>query len=174
MTKRFKQLTEEQKELIIERVSEGDSLRKICDWNKIDFHSVTQELRENEEFNQQYAIARETQADVYAEKIVDELEKIPPMILDQFGNSRIDPAWSAIQRNKIDALKWTASKLKPRIYGDSTTLKGDKDNPLANFGAILDAVSRRIEDRKAKALEIEQKPAMIDITPDSTTEETPI
>jgi hypothetical protein len=43
---------------------------------------------------------------------------------------KIDSGYVAYQKQRIEARKWTAMKLKPRKYGDRLALGGDADNPL--------------------------------------------
>ncbi len=62
-----------------------------------------------------YARAREEQADFYADEIITIADTEPD---------------AAIARVRIDARKWTASKLRPKVYGDRVQHGGDSDNPL--------------------------------------------
>ena len=88
------------------RISEGESLRKICDDAKMPSREIVRRwLRDNDEFVGQYARAREAQADTFASEIVE--------IADTEENAQK-------ARNRIDARKWAASKLRPKVYGDRT------------------------------------------------------
>ena len=51
------------------------------------------------------------------------------------------------QKNRIDARKWVAAKLKPRKYGDKVQLSGDAENPLKVEAdiSIFDTVLKGIE-----------------------------
>ena len=74
-------------------------------------YSTTMEWRaEDAEFADKYARAREDQADYHAEEIVD--------IADAATDANI-------ARLQIDARKWKASKLKPKVYGERINLDGD-------------------------------------------------
>ena len=42
---------------------------------------------------------------------------------------KLDGAFLQWQKNRIDARKWTAMKLKPKKYGDKIALGGDGDAP---------------------------------------------
>ena len=59
---------------------------------------------------------------------------------------RLDSAFLAWQKNRIDARKWTAMKLKPKKYGDRLTHAGDDDSPVVVensinvFGELLKAM----------------------------------
>jgi hypothetical protein len=62
----------------------------------------------NKAFSEQYAQARQKQADSYAD-----------MILDEAFNSND----AQIGRLRVDALKWVASKLAPKRYGDKVEVE---------------------------------------------------
>ena len=114
-------------DLICERLAEGESLRKICSNEDLpSITSVWRWLNTREEFSKQYARAREEQAEFLADEIISIADELMPVGID----GKIDSAAVNQARLKIDSRKWVASKLKPKRYGDSTTLKGDVDNPL--------------------------------------------
>jgi hypothetical protein len=62
---------------------------------------------------------------------------------------RLDSAFLAWQKNRIDARKWTAMKLKPKKYGEKLTHAGDDVNPvivetnLNVFGELLKNIKLR-------------------------------
>ena len=102
---------------ICERLIEGESLRKICLDKKMPSASaVCRWLGQNEMFREQYAQARDAQADTLEDEILD--------IADDGTNDYMgeDEEYDgdAVQRSKlrVDARKWIASKLKPKKYGD--------------------------------------------------------
>ncbi len=114
---------------ICERIANGESLRAICrDDNMPSMESVRRWIRDNEELRAQYARAREDQADAIFDEILD--------IADDARNDwmeRQDDAglgWQAngdhIQRSRlrIDARKWMAGKLRPKVYGDKLEVGG--------------------------------------------------
>ena len=80
----------------------------------------------NREFAALYAKAREDQADVYADQILD--------IADQAVRREVDVHCA---RLAIDARKWVASKLKPRAYGDRVGVEYS--------GALTATVTRPLE-----------------------------
>ena len=65
------------------------------------------------------------------------------------GNDKSDNARVQAVRVKIDTLKWIASKLKPKKYGDKLELGGDQDNPIT-----IELVSYANRMIKEKAKEI--------------------
>lgn len=108
---------------ICSRIALGESLRSICrDDNAPEIRTVMRWLSANSEFCQQYARAREEQADTLADEM-----------LDVARESSLDQVSAADKRLLLDTLKWRAGKLRPKVYGDATNVKlsGDAENPLA-------------------------------------------
>jgi hypothetical protein len=134
---------------ICNRLAEGESLRTICsDKDMPDRQTVYTWLSTKKDFLDQYAHAREEQADSLADEIIAIADEQPEVIevRDKEGNiidHKLDSAFLAWQKNRIDARKWTAMKLKPKKYGDKLVHAGDDDNPvvvennLGVFGELL-------------------------------------
>lgn len=104
---------------ICERLADGESLRSICRDDEMPAKStVFKWLGLIPAFADQYARARETQADSLADDIVD--------IAD---DKKLEPN---DKRVRIDARKWLAGKLRPKAYGDKVAVVGgDKsDAPI--------------------------------------------
>jgi hypothetical protein len=101
---------------------------------------------QHEEFLSQYNRAREEQADTYADEIIaiaDEQPEIIAVIDKKTGaliEHKLDNAFLQWQRNRIDARKWTAMKLKPKKYGERLQMTGSKDEPM-EVNARIDATS---------------------------------
>jgi hypothetical protein len=109
--------TQEMAEHICERLAEGESLRSICRDDYFPRQStVFRWLATNEGFREQYVRARETQADAIADEILD--------IADEAEDA-------AKARVQIDARKWLAGKLRPKVYGDkvSQEISGPNGGP---------------------------------------------
>ena len=81
-------------------------------------------LAAHEAFSDQYAHARDSQADTLFDDVL--------AIADQYDtlSEALNP--DLIQRAKlrIDARKWMAGKLRPKKYGEKLELSGDADSPL--------------------------------------------
>lgn len=104
--------TIELSETICERISNGESLKKITDDEHMPTRSTVHKwLAEDKEFSDRYAHSRDLQADVFA----DEMDDIA-------RDEKID-----VNRARliIDTRKWTASKLKPKKYGDKVDVTTD-------------------------------------------------
>ena len=116
---------------ICARLVEGESLKSICrDPLMPDIKTVYLWMAQNETFLHQYAKAKEDQADTMQEEILDIADTEPTQVVDDKGIARIDAGHVNWMRLRIDSRKWIASKLKPKKYGERTTLAGDKENPL--------------------------------------------
>jgi hypothetical protein len=121
---------------ILLRLTEGESLRSIVkDADMPGQATVYEWLLAKPDFAEQYARARDEQADTLADEIVaiaDETPETEP-VYDKNGElveMRLHSAYIQWQKNRVDARKWVASKLKPKKYGERTTITGDKENPL--------------------------------------------
>lgn len=108
-------------------IAEGRSLRNICaDEGMPDKATVLRWLAANEEFRDQYARAREAQADAIFDEILDIADDARNDWMERRGEE--DAGWVAngehIQRSRlrIDARKWMAGKLQPKKYGDKLDL----------------------------------------------------
>lgn len=100
--------SDELAEKICEKIANGRSLRSICAEDGMPTTStVCKWLIENKEFSEQYARAREKQADYFAEEIIE--------IAD---SAEAETAAVSKAKLQIDARKWAASKIAPKKYGD--------------------------------------------------------
>jgi len=120
---------------ICARLSDGESLRKICcDAEMPGQTTVYRWLMENEAFREQYACARELQADTLFDEILDIADDASNDWMERHGEN--NPGWQengeAIRRSqiRIDSRKWMAGKLRPKKYGDKQLIGSDPDNPL--------------------------------------------
>ena len=140
---------------ICTRISCGESLRQICMEDRMPVHStIYLWLLQNKQFSDNYARARDEQADTLADEIHALADEPPAEIVDDKGISRVDGGWVTWQKNRVDARKWVAAKLKPKKYGERQVLAGDAENPLeVNVESkIFDTLLQNIElTKQAKA-----------------------
>jgi len=100
---------------ICDLIASGLSLRKAIKQSKtINRDTFNEWSKESKQFSDQYALAEEDRIDVRFESIEEDYSEEAQR--DTFG--KIDSAWVALQRLKIDAKKWELSKLMPKKYGD--------------------------------------------------------
>jgi hypothetical protein len=119
--------TQEIADLICEKLCDGESLRAICLSDDMPSRStVFKWLNDNQYFSDQYARAKEEQAESLADDII--------AIADQYDTAKDTLQPDLVQRAKlrIDSRKWVASKLKPKKYGDKvqTEISGKDGGPL--------------------------------------------
>jgi hypothetical protein len=123
-------------DIICIRISEGESLKSITlDEEMPDRATVYRWLAADPAFCDMYTRAREDQADTLADEIMAIADETPDLnpILDKHGaliEIQLHSAYIQWQKQRIDARKWTAMKLKPKKYGDRQILAGDSENPL--------------------------------------------
>ncbi len=119
---------------ICTRLAEGESLRSICKDNAMPgLRTVMGWLfdGDHEEFSQQYARAREAQAEVRADEIVDIADDASnDFTTDENGKAVVDHEHIQRSRLRIDTRKWIASKLLPKRYGDKLQHTGPGGGPV--------------------------------------------
>jgi hypothetical protein len=120
-------------DIICIMLSEGMSLRQILKADtegKLPAQSTIYEwLIRFPLFAEQYTRAREEQADTLADEIISIADEQPEVIAvtDKNGaliEHKLDGAFLQWQKNRIEARKWTAMKLKPKKYGDRMAVEG--------------------------------------------------
>lgn len=130
-------------ERVCREIAEGKSLVAICKraWAP-SYATVMKWCREIPEFAKMYAHAREEQSDYMFDVIVDLADQATP------------ENHNAI-RLRVDARKWAAAKLKPRVYGDRLTQEhtGPEGGPIRSSvdlsGVALDVLKKLVVDDDA-------------------------
>jgi hypothetical protein len=80
-------------------------------------------LAQNEAFQEQYARARELQADAIFDECLDIAdEACNDFVIDDEGGVKIDHDAINRARLRIDTRKWMAGKMRPKKYGDKLDL----------------------------------------------------
>ncbi len=103
---------------ICERLIGGDSLSAICrEADMPAISSIYLWMQKHKEFSEMYARAKQDQADTLADEIL------------HIADTETDPNRARV---RIDARKWIASKLKPRVYADR--IKQEVDT---NFTVVI-------------------------------------
>jgi hypothetical protein len=129
------------------RIAEGESLRKICKDEKMPaMVNVWRWLNNSEELSNQYARAREEQAENLVDEIIDISDyKKDDTYLDESGKEVINQEVIARSRLRVDARKWVASKLKPKRFGDYTKIQAEvKDTSATSswLGEVLSEIDK--------------------------------
>lgn len=111
----------EKADLICEKLSDGKSLKEICDPDDMPTRStIYRWLGLHPEFSNMYDRAREEQAETLADEIIAIAdESYDDQMIDENGNIRQNSEFIQRSRLRVDARKWVAAKLKPRKYGEA-------------------------------------------------------
>lgn len=116
--------TEEMIDEILSQIACGKSLVKILksDEKFPDYVNFLRWLDKDPELRRKYARAREDQADFLADEINDLSDEAAKLEKDGFDNARVQA-----YRLRIDSRKWSASKLRPKKYGDKLEVDAAPD-----------------------------------------------
>jgi hypothetical protein len=92
---------------ICRQLAEGASLRAICEAPEMPHRDTVRTwLLNNEAFRDAYTVAREAQAEHFADQIIEIVDTEPDA-----NRARV----------RMDARKWVAGKLAPKKYGERVT-----------------------------------------------------
>jgi hypothetical protein len=100
--------------VILEHITEGKSLMSATKAVNMSYATAMYQLRQNPELQTKYRACMEERGDYLADELVDLSDEMPPPDLDP----ALINAWVNRQRLRIDARKWSASKLRPKQWGD--------------------------------------------------------
>lgn len=123
------EFSQEIADAICERIAGGESLRSICaDPDMPVTSTVCKWLGRQKAFAEQYARARELQADALFDEILEIADDGNNDWMERKGEDGQSLGWrengEALRRSvlRVDARKWMASKLQPKKYGDKVQL----------------------------------------------------
>lgn len=131
--------------ILTEIATTSKSLRSICESPDLpSVKTVLKWLRDKDEFSVQYARAKEEQADMLAEEILelsDKERKTIEVTTSEKGTFETEKDNVQRTRLQIDTRKWLASKLKPKKYGD--VKEAEKPNTdSVSFKDFIDKVNK--------------------------------
>lgn len=138
----------------------GGHLNGFCKLHGFSYTAMLEFIHADSSRSEMYARARQERADLLADEIVEIADEECTTVKaskhgseDDEGQTEVVFDAVAVARNKlrVDARKWVASKLKPRVYGDKLELSGEVGTPsklsdeqllerLSKFGVNLPAV----------------------------------
>ena len=140
------EFTEDIADEICWRITHGEPLVRICaDQHLPHVATIYRWLIRFPLFCDMYTRAREEQADTNADEILAIADEMPPEYTDDKGRTSLDHTYIAWQKQRIEARKWTAAKLKPRKYGERVALEGVEDGAAiktedANANKFLEVI----------------------------------
>lgn len=121
--------TPELAKFICDEIAYGKSLRTICKPEEMPAPStICLWLSQHDDFAEQYARAREAQADLYAEECIEIADDGRNDWMERRSEAEKGAGWNAgwvlngehVQRSKLrfEARRWYAGKLAPKKYGE--------------------------------------------------------
>lgn len=114
------------------RTADCVPMRKIAADIGVSWATLAAYINATPERIEQYARAREAQADKHAEDILAISDDgLNDTYIDAEGNMRTDHDVIARSRLRVDSRKWLASKMAPKKYGDKVVHAGDQNEPIA-------------------------------------------
>ena len=139
---------------ICEQMSLGKSLSTAIKAEGMpSYHAVMLMVKNNPEFRTMYEKAIESRADRLAEEILELADEQMPDGLE----GPLASAWVQQKRMQVDARKWVASKLKPKVYGDRIDV-AVTDNRISVMDALKEAKQRVLNDDN-NVVDVEAKQA---------------
>lgn len=106
-------------EAFCERIADGEDLTNIAKEMDVSRATVRYWIDGDNERTAMYAHAREERAHKFAEEIIAIADDATgDTITDDDGNVRTDAERVARSKLRVDARKWVAAKLMPKVYGD--------------------------------------------------------
>lgn len=136
MGKKQVRYSEEVADEICTRLSNGESLRRICEDDHMpDRNSVFSWIARYEDFSAKYARAREAQAEFLVDEMIaiaDDATNDYMETVDSEGAVGYKLNGEHVQRSKLrlETRRWIAEKLRPKKYGAKLELAGDAEAPL--------------------------------------------
>ena len=138
--------TQEKADAICEHIASGKSLLSWCETEgNAGYSTVCRWLAANEEFRDNYARAREVQADYLAAEIVQIADTpqigVKTKINDKGERETTEGDMIEHRRLQVDARKWYASKLAPKKYGEKLAVGGADDLPPLQSTVKVDGLT---------------------------------
>jgi hypothetical protein len=134
-----KVITEQDIEVVIERIADGLTLKQSCTKSKYGYANIVKRIGQSEELKNLHARAREE----YARRRVQDMHDIAK-------NPKIDPARARIM---IDVIKWEAARVLPKEFGDRVQQE------------VIITNNTTLSDRMAKARRRAQEKAIVSVPP---------
>lgn len=116
---------------ICERLANGESLRAICKGEE--FPNISTVLRwvldgDHKEFSEQYSKARELQAEVWADQIVEISDTPQTGIINELGPDGVviktrEEDMLGHRKLQVDTRKWYLSKVLPKKFGERSEVE---------------------------------------------------
>jgi hypothetical protein len=117
-----------------------DGLRTLCEEHGCSVGRFMAWIDASPDLAERYARAKRMQAELLAAEIVAIADEAEVQARYQGEEVTLELSANAIARNRlrVDARKWVASKLLPKVYGDKLAVGGADDLPPIQQNTTLD------------------------------------
>ena len=157
-------------ETICERLSNGESLNKICKSDGMPrMATVFLWIADNDQFRDNYVRAREAQADALFDEIKDiaDTPQIGVKTITRSDGTKetVEADMVEHRRLQVDARKWIAAKLLPKRYGDriEQVHTGQDGGPI-EFHSMTEVELRAWLVQQVQLLRLTDLPALEDLS----------
>lgn len=133
-------------------------LRKLCAENPHwpAFQNIHIWCQKYPEFRELYARAKVSQVEWLVEDALEiAYDGSKDSYVDDKGNERQDHEWVARSRLKVDTIKWFASKLAPKIYGDRIHVDTKSDTSESDIAKAKEFVAATKADNYGRSTNTE-------------------
>lgn len=148
--------TDEIADVICERIASGESLRRILkDEGMPSMPTVMRWALNIPEFESKYARARQMQAEVWADEMIDIADDAVNDYMEKKNKDGDAVGYELngenIQRSKLrlEQRRWYAEKLRPKVYGPKIAVGGAPDLPPIKTTSQLDVSDLTLEQLEA-------------------------
>ncbi len=123
---------------ILSQIANGASLARAINKCGMSYDLAKRHLRADPVLRQEYEEAVENRGDFLAEEIILLADESLPEGLQ----GRDASAWVQLQRLRVDARKWTSSRLRPRVWGERIDVS--LTNTQISITQALEAAHQRL------------------------------
>lgn len=125
------EFSEELADTICALIESGESVHAICKMNGMpNKKSVFRWLAKNPEFQNQYRAAKMAGIEALVDQMMDIARDSSKDFKMVKGKKTFDGDHVQRDRLKIDTIKWVATKLVPRLYGDTKQINVDVEHSM--------------------------------------------
>lgn len=136
-----KDISEQDIEVVIERIADGLTLKQSCTKSKYGYANIVKRIGQSDELKNLHARAREE----YARRRVQDMHDIAK-------NPKIDPARARIM---IDVIKWEAARVLPKEFGDRV----QQEVIITNNTTLSERMSKARRRAQEQAITLARPPA---------------
>jgi len=147
------ELTDEQADELLQRITDGDSLLDIVqsdgDWPS--YRTIFRRIESDSDFRDRYDRARAIQAERWADELITLSDSLPEdATVEQIAATKL----------QVETRKWIISKRLPKKYGDAPTNSVNLTSTTNNFLVVTEAERLdMIEQRKRLQIENRRNPS---------------